>query len=140
MSSETSPRRVVLVLLLALWLAAQYMVIGLTPAWGYVLPHEHLTRGIVSETAWQQHLLQHRGVRTVNYALRCDAPRQETGSSILASIPDGASVLSVMSESADLHTLELRIPILPRWLATLRPATFHTFDVSTPPLEPPPNI
>src|SRR5581483_10267177 len=94
-ATRPSPRQVILTILFVLWLSVEAAVIGLTPAWGWILPHEHITRGVLTLSDWERHLQEHlRGEYVL--AVRCDVPRTDTPT-VVASIPDINSAFSFFS-------------------------------------------
>jgi len=135
---ESNVRRVTLTGLLVLWLSVQTLVIGISPSWGFVLPHDHVTRGFLSASAWQAHLREHQlGVR-IAFAQPCD-PLPSTGASVMASVPTSAgafSFVAVAVPSWETTTLKISAPDAPQ--AKLQAADFYAFQVPSTPLEPPP--
>jgi hypothetical protein len=137
MPGRVDIRRSLLTLLLCGWLSAQFAVIGMTPAWGVTVPHEHVTRGVPTESAWQQHLLEHRRgfVRA-----QCDTPDADGTNPIMASMPPAAEALSLFSAVAAHLGASTEIPAPhPRQVAFYHPRVF-SFDISYSPPVPPPNL
>ncbi len=141
MSEPITPRRIVLTVLFTVWLALQAMVLGLTPAWGYFVPHTHLTRGIVTQTDWDAHMQEH---------LRGDAPVASTfgklpntkpNKTIVGSIPDSGNALSVFNGwDVTLTDTQVRLTAPNALSAPLNAARFHRIDMVYAPLDPPPNL
>ncbi len=136
---DGDPRRVALTLAFALWLSFQMLLVGISPAWGFVLPHEHLTRGALNQAQWQEHLRAHRAHTTVFYDSKCDGVK--TTNSVIASFPNGASALSVTGFLNALVGDELtQIPSPRMPVATWRVAAIHSRELVYSPPEPPPNF
>lgn len=139
MNRYPEPRRTVLTLLFVLWLSAQSIVVAVSPAWGFVLPHEHITRGVLSERAWQEHLREHRLGTGQFFEIRCDVPLGNA-SPVMASVPDAGGALSLFSGAASLHNALVEIPAFGAPQARLCPMDFHVADITIAPLVPPPNL
>jgi len=137
--TRPSPRHVILTILFALWLSAEAAVIGLTPAWGLILPHEHITRGTLTQADWERHLQEHlRGAYSA--AARCDVPRIDAPA-VVASMPDVSSAFSFFSFfTLYLDNALVKIPALDAPSEALVASLFQVFDMRYAPLEPPPNI
>lgn len=138
---EMDARRVTLTVLFVIWLSIQTLVIGLSPSWGFVLPHDHITRGNMSAAAWEAHMREHLlGSRQLQQA-HLDVPQSTEAGTVIASIPDSAGAVSTWSMfTAHLHDANVEIPKIntPR-VAWMMPA-FVAFELDYAPLEPPPNI
>jgi hypothetical protein len=83
--------------LFAGWLAVQFMVVGLTPAWGAVLPHTHVIRGPVTAAEWQAHLEQHRNGFSFPAPGFCRSTLPAGGKQIFGSVPDSSTAFSLTS-------------------------------------------
>lgn len=141
MVRELGLRRVMLMLLFAAWLSVQFLVVALSPSWGFVLPHEHITRGILTDAAWQDHVREHRGAFLNVSALRCNDARALESNAVVASIPNGVGAISSFALlTATLQDAHIEIPTPAASCVTFTPAQFFAFDVSYPPLDPPPNL
>jgi hypothetical protein len=141
MSRQVSPRRVALTSLFVVWLSVQSAVIGLSPAWGFVLPHSHITVGTMTETDWQAHYRQHQfgAHASVFYKAHCEIPDAVRGA-VLASIPDAEGALSTLSVlSIALPNLQTELPLSYTPCGNLLPREFSAFEWYAPPLHPPPN-
>lgn len=114
-------------------------LIGVSPAWGFVLPHEHVTRGTLNQAQWQAHARTHRTGGTVFYAMNCDGVK--TTNAVVASFPDSASALSVTSFLNALVRDELtQIPSPRMPVAKWRVSALYTRELFYSPPEPPPNF
>lgn len=139
-NANPTPRRVGLTILFVLWLSIQAAVIGLTPAWGFILPHEHVLRGMMTEADWEQHMAQHRLGVFFAYTPNCTVPSSQSPR-VAESVPDlnGAlSVLSFVVGNVDAGLVILRTPQTRPTAYSL--SGFYAFDIFDIPLEPPPNI
>lgn len=134
-------RRAVLTVLMIAWLSVQFPVLALSPTWGFILPHEHVTRGAISQGAWEDHLRQHRLGFSMSNRVRCDLPADGQGSDVMGSIPETAGAVSVFALAAA-HVADARVEIpTPRLpAATFRNAAWHTLEISYSPPVPPPNL
>lgn len=138
MACESNVRRFALTTLLVFWLSVQTLVIGISPSWALVLPHEHITRGFLSPAAWQAHLREHQLGARVAYVQPCDAPAT-SGVRVTASVLDSAGAFSFLTgATANLVDALTRIPTADLPQITFRAANFNVFDISYAPLEPPP--
>jgi len=141
MLGTPEPRRIVLTALFVVWLSAQSIIIAMSPSWGFVLPHEHITRGILSEQVWQEHLRQHRLGTGQFFEARCDIPPRSGTNDVVASLPASAVALSLFAiVAADLHDAAVEIPAFNVAQSRLCRTAFHAFDITFAPLEPPPNL
>jgi hypothetical protein len=137
-----SPRRIGLTILFAVWLSIQGAVIGLSPAWGFILPHDHILRGTMTEADWQAHMQQDRLGLMYAYIFtpNCTVPPSQNPH-VAESVPDfnaAASVYSFFSVNLDTSRFKLQPPQTP---AVAPPTTdFYASDIFLTPLEPPPNI
>jgi hypothetical protein len=123
---------------LVIWLSVQTLAIGISPSWGFILPHDHVTRGFLSQAAWQAHLREHQLGARVTYAQPCDS-WPTTGARVIASIPDSAGEFSFFTiATASLQDALLKIPAPGLPEGTFVAADFYAFDFSYAPLEPPP--
>jgi hypothetical protein len=141
MSRQVSPRRIALTSLLVFWLSVQSAVIGLSPAWGFLLPHSHITVGTMTEMDWQAHYRQHQFGAHVSafYKANCEMSDAASGA-VLASIPDAEGAISMLSVlSIALPNSHIEIPLLPTPRGSLLPQVFSAFERYDPPLHPPPN-
>lgn len=138
---QLDARRVVLTILFALWLSAQSCVIALSPAWGFVLPHEHITRGVLSERAWQEHLREHELAALRYLDKACEGTRPASANAVLASIPESASALSLfVSATAIVQDTHFELAASTLSGVTLTPQAYFAFDLFYSPPEPPPNL
>jgi hypothetical protein len=141
MNVEWDLRRRVLTVLLVLWLSVQFVVVALSPSWGFILSHEHIARGAISERVWQEHLRQHR--LGVMYAAEqsCAAPAQNSSNAVMGSIPDTAGAVSLYAlTSARIHSTHIEIPALHAPHVTLHWNNAPAYEIFYSPLEPPPNL
>jgi hypothetical protein len=140
MNGSVSPRRVILTALFSIWLASQFTVIGLTPAWGVFLPHAHVLRGFLTEADWQAHLEAHRRAVLAAPTQSCDARNRATGGAVLASVPDSAGAISILSLfSADLKPVRVVTSVENGLEYKCQPAVLTAFEITYPPPELPPN-
>jgi hypothetical protein len=141
MASEMTPRRFGLTFLLAVWLAVQFPVVALTPMWGYLLPHTHATRGVLTASDWARHLEAHRLGLKVSYTPRCAASNSGTGSVVLASLPDSVGAISLLDLwNARVADAMVAIPAHTSFHIVLPLMTFYAKDRRDVPPEPPPNV
>ncbi len=141
MIREMGLRRVMLTVLFSVWLSVQFLVLAFSPSWGFVLPHEHITRGTLNETAWQDHLRQHHLGSIPSYALRCGMPRAFENNAVIASIPDSVGAVSIFALlTAQLHETALEIPQINAPRVSLRALPLSAFEMFYAPLDPPPNV
>lgn len=139
MFCDRDPRRIALTFWFALWLSLQMFLFGVSPAWGFVLPHEHITRGAVDSAQWQAHAREHQIGGAVFFAKFCDGT--ETANAVLASVPDSASAFSMASFlTALVRDERVQIPLPRMPVATWRVATMHARELMYSPSEPPPNF
>lgn len=140
MNRQIDPRRIGLSLLFAAWLAVQTLVVGVSPTWGFVLPHEHITRGVMSETAWRNHLLEHEFGAIREYEWRCDGANG-TRSDVIASVPENAGAFSFLSfAAATLQDSRVEIPSPYVVGVTYAESDFFALAMDLAPLDPPPTI
>lgn len=135
-----SPRRIGLTILFVLWLSVQGAVIGLTPAWGFILPHDHVLRGPMTEADWEQHMEEHRlGIVVYSFTPNCSVPQTQQ-QSVAESVPDlgVSSVFTFFTGNLDAVRVTLRAPHT-HSVAVLSPYLYAS-DIFLAPLEPPPNI
>lgn len=141
MLMEMDARRVTLTILFVIWLSIQTLVIGLSPSWGFVLPHEHITRGTLSAAAWEEHMREHLlGSRPLQQA-HLDVPQSMEAGTVIASIPDSAGAVSTWSMfAAHMHDANVEIPKFDAPRVAWTTPTFVAFELAFTPLKPPPNI
>jgi hypothetical protein len=120
------------------WLGVQPIAIALSPAWGLVLPHAHITRGALSERGWQEHLLAHQFGSGIRIEWSCIAPHGTDENRVVASIPVLASALSFLS--ADLQDARPVIRAFSSPQVRLNHTQFCVLDIFYTPPEPPPNL
>jgi hypothetical protein len=116
------------------------MAVGITPAWGAIMPHAHLTRGFVNQADWQAHLEEHlHGIQT-HLALRCLPVQTDPDGSVLASFPDANVELSLAALfAAVLPPARIEADSIDLFRQIARPGlTVLTAPVYPPP-DPPPN-
>lgn len=141
MNREMNLRRVTLTIIFSVWLSVQFLVVAFAPSWGFVLSHEHITRGTLNDAAWQAHLREHRLGSSQSYALRCDLSRALETSAVIASLPDSVGAISMFALfTAQLHETALEIPQINALRVSLRASKFSAFDIFYAPLDPPPNL
>ncbi len=141
MRVELDLRQRALTLLLVLWLSVQFVVVALSPSWGFILPHAHITRGVISERLWQEHLREHRLGMMFAAEQSCAAPTQNQNHAVMGSVPDAASALSLSTlTSALVHPTRIEISPLNAPPVALRWQDAFVFDVFYTPPEPPPNL
>jgi hypothetical protein len=141
MTANPEPRRIVLTALFVLWLSVQSIIIAMSPAWGFVLPHEHITRGVLSERAWQEHLREHRLGIGQFFEARCDLPATGGTKDVVVSIPASAAAFSLFSViAADVDVAPIEMHVIDETQTRLLPASFHALEITFAPLEPPPNL
>jgi len=139
MSGQPSPRRVALVFLFVVWLASQPLVVGLSPSWGAVVPHEHLTRGTVTAAEWQAHLLRHLGIVPAANAQACIPANTHSDALVVASVPDGSGMLADFGLLVSFQDAVVRIPAIAPASARLAEVALNGIDRSDPPPTQPPN-
>ncbi|MBI4670866.1 MAG: hypothetical protein HY741_04250 [Chloroflexi bacterium] len=142
MSRKFKSRRVTLTILLVLWLSVQPIVIGVSPAWGFVLPHGHITNGVMTNADWQAHAREHRlgSPSGVLYAARCDGTGVKDTSPILASLTAAQGLLAVLAFDATAQNRVLEIPAPGMRSARLMLHVFSVHEMFFSPLHPPPNV
>lgn len=137
---DSNVRRILLTSLLVVWLSVQTLVIGISPAWGFFLPHTHITRGFLSPTAWAEHLREHQLGYQVADVQPCEQPPGSEGH-VIASILETAGAFSLFTNAtANLQDglIEIPVPNLPHF--TLGTMSFYVSLVAYPPLDPPPTV
>lgn len=134
-------RRAVLTLLMVAWLSVQFPVLALGPTWGFILPHEHITRGAISPSAWQEHLRQHRLGFSMSERVRCDLPADGQASTVMGSFPETAGAVSVFSLAAA-HVADARVEIPAPHMpdASFQRAALFVLELAYSPPVPPPNL
>jgi hypothetical protein len=141
MVREMDFRRVILTLLLAAWLSVQFLVVALSPSWGFMLPHEHITRGTLSDLAWQEHLREHRLGYMQASEWQCEGLRSQNSNAVIASLPDSVGTISSFALSvASLQNTHVEIPVPNAPCARFTAFQFFALNVSYSPLDPPPNL
>lgn len=139
MFEEMDARRVGFTLLLAAWLGVQSLVAALSPGWGFVLPHEHVTRGALSQGAWQEHLRAHRIGAPLFYKTRCEV--SNATESVLASIPNNLGALATFGAPfANVHDARVEIPAFNVVCVSLTHTEIAATEMFYSPLHPPPNF
>ena len=126
-----------------MWLSIQFVVLGVSPRWGFVLPHEHITRGVVTTADWEEHALEHeRGLETGSlFKARCDGARTTDASPITASIPNFQGSFSLLSAlTATVQPFCIALPGLAELDVLPHADTFVVVEMFFPPPEPPPNF
>lgn len=141
MIGQPDARRVALTFLMTIWLSVQSLMIGVSPTWGMVLPHDHVVLGAVSAAAWQRHLLEHQHRTQIISRWNCNLPHASGAGMVLASVPENAEVASVLSFlTADCHDGTLELNPLDRPSVSIGDSAFYALDISYRPLLPPPNL
>lgn len=138
MNRQVDPRRIGLTLLFVMWLSVQTLVVGFSPTWGFVLPHEHIMRGTMSDAAWRTHMREHqRGSSSVSL-WNCNEAKQSS-SDVISSVPESAGAFSFVSfAAATLHDPLIPVPGPSAIGTPFASAEFYALDVFVAPLEPPP--
>lgn len=137
---ESNVRRILLAPLSVVWLSVQTLVIGISPAWGFLLPHGPITRGFLGPAAWAAHLREHQlGYQAANVQ-PCRQP-PDSGGHVIASTLDTAGAFSFITYatlSLQDGLIEIPAPDLPHF--TLGTKSFYVSLVVYPPLDPPPTV
>lgn len=139
MVTQPSPRRIALVTLFVVWLACQPLAVGLSPAWSAVLPHEHLTRGVVTAAQWQAHLREHLGLARVAATDLCLEAKHSVGNSVLGSVPDSSGLVTDFGLAGNLHDAFVRIPAIAPLAARVVESAPAALALYYPPPTQPPN-
>lgn len=126
-----------------LWLSVQFVVLGVSPRWGFVLPHEHILRGVVTASEWQEHMREHElGLASGRlFKERCGDQGTTDTSPITASIPNFQGSFSLFSAmSATVQPLRTALPSLVELSVRSDTRAFVVIELFYPPPKPPPNF
>lgn len=123
---------------LAVWLGIQLIVVASSPAWGWIVPHEHLNGERLTAAQWQAHWQAHW----------CEA---HPGGAVCESqgdmLPGYRDVTSTLGLDGVLSTLTGAVATLtpdrdyippPAYLSGLPAALFNELALDYSPLDPPP--